>query len=46
MMADLNARFNNFGVYVEQVNVSNVIIPKDLRIALQQATTYDVFLQN
>ena len=28
------------------VNVMNVIIPKDLRIALQQATTYDVLLQN
>lgn len=24
----------------------NVIIPKDLRHALMQATTYDVFLQN
>jgi hypothetical protein len=24
----------------------NVIIPRDLRIALSQATTYDVFLQN
>ena len=42
-MAELNARFNSFGVYVEQVNVMNVIIPKDLRIALQQATAYDVF---
>ena len=33
-MADLNMRFNQFGVYIEQVNVMNVIIPKDLRIAL------------
>ncbi|CDW91625.1 UNKNOWN [Stylonychia lemnae] len=46
MMAELNNRFNQYGVYVEQVNVMNVIIPKDLRIALQQATAYDVFLQN
>lgn len=45
-MAELNGRFNTFGIYVEKVNVMNVIIPKDLRIALQQATTYDVFLQN
>lgn len=44
MMAELNGRFNNFGIYVEKVNVMNVIIPKDLRIALQQATAYDVFL--
>lgn len=46
MMEELNRRFNEFGVYVERVNVMNVIIPKDLRIALSQATTYDVFLQN
>ena len=38
-------RFNQYGVYVEQVNVMNVIIPRDLRNALQQATTYDVLLQ-
>jgi hypothetical protein len=46
MMGELNLRFNNYGVYIEQVNVMNVIIPKDLRVALQQATTYDVHLQN
>ena len=38
-------RFNQYGVYVEQVNVMNVIIPRDLRNALQLATTYDVLLQ-
>jgi hypothetical protein len=42
---DLNIRFNEYGVYFEQVNVMNVIIPRDLRNALQQATTYDVLLQ-
>jgi regulator of protease activity HflC (stomatin/prohibitin superfamily) len=46
MINELNRRFNSFGVYVESVYVSNVIVPKDLREALQQATTYDAFLQN
>ncbi len=46
MKEELNKRFNALGVYIEKVNVTNVIIPKDLRIALQQATAYDVFLQN
>jgi len=46
MLAELNRRFSNFGVYFESVSVSNVIIPKDLREALQQTTAYDVFLQN
>ena len=46
MMSELNLRFNPYGVYIDQTNVSNVIIPKDLRIALSQATTYDVLLQN
>lgn len=46
MVNELNRRFSNFGVYFESVSVSNVIIPKELRIALSAATTYDVFLQN
>eukprot|EP00347_Sterkiella_histriomuscorum_P009605 403340568 len=46
LVSDLNLRFNKYGVYVESSTIPNVIIPKDLRIALQQATTYDVFLQN
>lgn len=45
LMADLNARFNSYGVYIEKVNVMNVVIPRDLRYALQTATTYDVLLQ-
>ena len=46
LVNDLNMRFNKFGVYVESASVSNVIVPLELRLALQQATTYDVFLQN
>ena len=45
LMDDLNQRFNQYGVYIELVNVMNVIIPKDLRYALQTATTFDVLLQ-
>jgi hypothetical protein len=44
MREELNKKFNLLGVYIEKVNVTNVIIPKDLRIALMQATAYDVFL--
>jgi len=46
MKDGLNKKFNSFGVYIEKVNVTNVIIPIDLRLALQQTTAYDVFLQN
>lgn len=35
MQEELNRKFNNLGVYIEKVNVTNVIVPKDLRIALQ-----------
>lgn len=45
LMEDLNRRFTEYGVYIELVNVMNVIIPKDLRYALQTATTFDVLLQ-
>lgn len=46
MKEGLNTRFNAYGVYIEQVTVVKVLVPRELRIALQQATTYDVFLQN
>lgn len=46
MMEELNNRFNKLGVYIEQVTVINVVVPKDLRVALETATTYDVLLQN
>ena len=34
LLSDLNRKFANYGVYVLNVSVVNVIIPKDLRIAL------------
>ena len=34
MKDELNKKFNSLGVYIEKVNVTNVIIPKDLRVAL------------
>ncbi len=34
MLSELNRRFSTFGVYFESVSIPNVIVPKDLRIAL------------
>jgi hypothetical protein len=31
LMYELNGRFNDYGVYIEKVNVINTIIPSDLR---------------
>jgi regulator of protease activity HflC (stomatin/prohibitin superfamily) len=45
MMAELQAKFGPYGVVIEQVNIMNVILPIDLRFALMQTTTFDVFLQ-
>lgn len=44
-MHQLQEKFNAYGVVIEQVNVMNVILPIDLRHALMQTTTFDVFLQ-
>jgi AAA15 family ATPase/GTPase len=41
----LKDRFKEYGVVIEQVNIMNVIIPRDLRIALMATTNYDVYLQ-
>ena len=41
----LIGRFKEYGVVIEQVNIMNVIIPKDLRVALMATTNYDVYLQ-
>lgn len=41
---DLNSKFIHLGVYFEIVIIKNVVIPRDLRIALEQTTTYDVHL--
>ena len=38
-------RFIDYGVVIEQVNIMNVIIPRDLRMALMSTTSYDVYLQ-
>jgi len=45
MKAELQKRFNDYGVVIEQVNIMNVILPRDLRICLMETTNYDVYLQ-
>ena len=44
IVSELNRRFNQFGVVFETAMVTNVIIPKDLRVALSDTTKYDVML--
>jgi hypothetical protein len=34
-----------YGVVISQVNIMNIIIPRDLRIALMATTNFDVYLQ-
>ena len=41
----LYAKFINYGVVLELINIMAVVLPNDLRIALNDATNYDVFLQ-
>lgn len=41
---DLVEKFKIYGVVIEQVNIMNVIIPRDLRICLMETTNYDVYL--
>ena len=45
LLACLKERFIEYGVVIEQVNIMNVIIPRDLRVALMATTNYDVYLQ-
>jgi len=45
MKQELQKKFAPYGVVIEQVNIMNVILPRDLRIALMHTTNYDVFLQ-
>jgi hypothetical protein len=45
LMHDLNEKFEGYGVVIEQVNIMNVLLPKDLRVALMDTTNYDVMLQ-
>lgn len=44
MKGELNNRFNKLGVYIERIDIMNVIIPRDLRMCLSQATAFDVML--
>ena len=41
----LHEKFRPFGVIIEQVNIMNVFLPKDLREILMHTTNYDVYLQ-
>jgi hypothetical protein len=41
----LKEKFSIYGVVIEQVNVMNVILPRDLRVCLMETTNYDVYLQ-
>lgn len=45
MHQDLQKSFSDYGVYIEQVNIMNVIMPRDLREFLMHTTNYDVYLQ-
>ena len=45
MMHELQTKFAPYGVVIEQVNIMNVILPRDLREYLMQTTTFDVWLQ-
>lgn len=44
MMAQLQVKFKPYGVVIEQVNIMNVILPRDLREYLMFTTNYDVYL--
>jgi len=44
MQEELNHKLNDFGVYVEHIDIMNVILPKDLRDALSHTTAFDVHL--
>lgn len=45
LLADLVEKFSIYGVVIEQVNIMNVILPRDLRVCLMETTNYDVYLQ-
>lgn len=45
MCEELNQKFNKLGVYIERLDIMNIIIPKDLRIVQAETSTYDVMLQ-
>jgi len=45
LQAELAEKFSIYGVVIEQVNIMNVILPRDLRVCLMETTNYDVYLQ-
>ena len=45
MLKDMQDKFLPYGVEIEQVNVMNVLLPKDLRHTLGDTTRHDVKLQ-
>lgn len=45
MLQNLQTKFDPYGVKIEKVDIMKVILPKDLREALQHTTNYDVYLQ-
>lgn len=44
MIQEFNSKFNEIGVYIESVVVLKVIIPKLMREAQAETTTFDVHL--
>ena len=45
VLKNLYAKFIVYGVVIECVNIMAVVIPEDLRLALNYVTNYDVYLQ-
>eukprot|EP00164_Ancoracysta_twista_P003998 GFYU01005367.1.p1 GENE.GFYU01005367.1~~GFYU01005367.1.p1 ORF type:complete len:420 (+),score=177.89 GFYU01005367.1:64-1323(+) len=41
MMEKMNQRFNEYGVSIEDVTITNVSLPREIANALQSETTYD-----
>lgn len=45
LLEDLKEKFAVYGVIIEQVNIMNVILPREMRVSLMATTNYDVYLQ-
>jgi len=46
LLADLNRKFSEFGVFFENVHILQIKIPDQLQRALSDTTAYDIKLQN
>jgi hypothetical protein len=44
LLEDLYGKFMEYGVVIEQVNVMNVILPREMRVSMMATTNYDVYL--